>query len=412
MTETWSYYSATVIQIVGDLTAKYRAGQLIKIVQSGSTKFFIITAVALASGNTRLTVSGGGVYTLGIEAITFHGMQDVVISGLPFAFDQITRYIETLHAATSKSTPVDTDELGLYDGIFKKLTWANLKTTLGAIYAPIAKGVTNGDSHDHVGGDGAQINHGNLSNVGTNAHTTIDNHLASTSNPHSTTASQVGAAPSNKGVTNGDSHDHVGGDGAQIDHGSQGGLGDDDHTGYFKVSGRAGEALYVNGADIWLSAGFSLKCTDGNHRITFDQANNVLDIIEYGSIYLSPGATSGVRTNTVYFTGGGNLWLAANCSALTFTDRTEAFIGNALEVIKKIKATEKGEIDHATLPEFVINPYQDAEGEWWPGRNIGNMVSVLTTGMQELLVELEKRDVRITQLEERLAAIENKVGGA
>jgi len=36
------------------------------------------------------------------------------------------------------------------------------------------------------------IPHGNLSGVGTNAHSVIDTHLASTSNPHSTTASQVG----------------------------------------------------------------------------------------------------------------------------------------------------------------------------------------------------------------------------
>jgi len=38
-----------------------------------------------------------------------------------------------------------------------------------------------------------------------------------------------------KGVTNGDSHDHAGGDGAQIDHGGLGGLGDDDHTQYVLV---------------------------------------------------------------------------------------------------------------------------------------------------------------------------------
>ena len=38
-----------------------------------------------------------------------------------------------------------------------------------------------------------------------------------------------------KGVTNGDSHDHVGGDGAQIDHGGLGGLADDDHTQYVMV---------------------------------------------------------------------------------------------------------------------------------------------------------------------------------
>jgi hypothetical protein len=31
-----------------------------------------------------------------------------------------------------------------------------------SLYAPIAKGVTNGDSHNHVGGDGGQIDHGDL----------------------------------------------------------------------------------------------------------------------------------------------------------------------------------------------------------------------------------------------------------
>ena len=31
-----------------------------------------------------------------------------------------------------------------------------------ARYAPIAKGVTNGDSHDHNGGDGGQISYANL----------------------------------------------------------------------------------------------------------------------------------------------------------------------------------------------------------------------------------------------------------
>lgn len=36
-----------------------------------------------------------------------------------------------------------------------------------AAYAPIAKGVTNGDTHDHVGGDGAQIDHAGLSNLTT-----------------------------------------------------------------------------------------------------------------------------------------------------------------------------------------------------------------------------------------------------
>ena len=37
-----------------------------------------------------------------------------------------------------------------------------------------AKGVTNGNSHDHNGGDGAQISHGNLSGAGSNTHAQID----------------------------------------------------------------------------------------------------------------------------------------------------------------------------------------------------------------------------------------------
>lgn len=65
--------------------------------------------------------------------------------------------------------------------------------TMAGTLAPSAKGVTNGDGHDHSGGDGGQIDHTALSNAGTNSHAAIDSHLASTANPHGTTAAQVGA---------------------------------------------------------------------------------------------------------------------------------------------------------------------------------------------------------------------------
>jgi hypothetical protein len=77
----------------------------------------------------------------------------------------------------------------------------NLQTALDG-KAPSAQGVTNGNSHDHNGGDGAQIAYSSLSGL-PSLGTIADN-------------AETDFAVASKGVTNGDSHDHAGGDGAVI----------------------------------------------------------------------------------------------------------------------------------------------------------------------------------------------------
>ena len=60
--------------------------------------------------------------------------------------------------------PSNDDVLQRKAGAWTNRTIAQLLTDLGlaALYAPIAKGVTNGDSHDHSGGDGAAIAYSSL----------------------------------------------------------------------------------------------------------------------------------------------------------------------------------------------------------------------------------------------------------
>jgi hypothetical protein len=176
MSENWSYYNGNTIQVAGDLTAKYLPNQLLRLTQDGAVKFFVVTSVALVGGNTRLTINGAGVYTLTSSAITARAMAPQgAHSGVPFGFVDAA----TIGGASSKTTPADTDEVSIRDGEtpfgLRKLTWSNIKASLKAyfdsLYATSSKGVTNGDSHNHNGGDGAQIDHGGLAGLTDDDHT-------------------------------------------------------------------------------------------------------------------------------------------------------------------------------------------------------------------------------------------------
>lgn len=66
VTDSWAYASATTITVPTDATTKYSVGDKIKLVQSGTTKYFYIVTVAA----TLLTITGGTDYTLANVAIS------------------------------------------------------------------------------------------------------------------------------------------------------------------------------------------------------------------------------------------------------------------------------------------------------------------------------------------------------
>lgn len=72
---TWTYSSADsptfVISVNADMTSKIGVGNRIELVQSGATKYFIVTAVGSYSGGaTLITVYGGTDYTLANATIS------------------------------------------------------------------------------------------------------------------------------------------------------------------------------------------------------------------------------------------------------------------------------------------------------------------------------------------------------
>ena len=109
-------------------------------------------------------------------------------------------------------------------------------------YTPIAERVTNGNTHDHSGGDGAQIDHGGLAGTGDDDHAQYHNDTRGDAryyreNEHINSSAGVGDA--GKPIVL-DAAGHVDAtmlNDGDIDHGSIGGLTDDDHTQYMPSDG-------------------------------------------------------------------------------------------------------------------------------------------------------------------------------
>lgn len=98
-------------------------------------------------------------------------------------------------------------------------------------------------------------------------------------------------------------------------------------------------------------------------------------------------------TTQMTINSAGNVWMIADCSAASFSDRTPHFVGDALAAIRGISGNAEGQLDHSTLPDFARARVEGAEGKIEKGRNLSAMVSLLTVAIQQLLARVEKLEL-------------------
>jgi len=169
----------------------------ITLAHTAPVQYFDETDASADNGHWRFAASGDDFYfqTFSDDYLVSSSIFSVGRTGTTPNYIRLWPAVQFGDASTTRTN------LGLGDAATKNVGTASGTVAAGdhghsGTYAPASQGVTNGNSHDHNGGDGAQIAHGNLSGVGTNTHAQIDSHLGSTANPHSVTAAQVGAATS------------------------------------------------------------------------------------------------------------------------------------------------------------------------------------------------------------------------
>ncbi len=432
MTETWNYINSSTIEITGDVTSRYWPNLLISITQNSTQKFFVITEVNLVSGNTRLTVHGGGIYSVNNNTITAHAVtQNQAIKDLPYGFSHLnTKMIQ--YAITGSlynrkgefiisptSTPSSLSFYGDYVSVANNLECAYSYSILmaGLFSATLQKGAT--------------------------ASTGLDGLLAQANNyGNSPNSKALWAAATNyarsAGFTYGiESYVHNWSLSADY-------YGNIDTARGIRLrmqnivqSANAvanaiitlSQAIYANTyngasstdlkATIETAVGFEYDIENAiggeitnSYGIKLNAPVNSGALTNHWGIYLADQTVSGTTTNYAIYVAGGkvhfenDLYVGGDCSALTFTDRTPVYQEDALAAIQGIKSDENGNIIHSTLPEFAIMPYFTPEKGWEPGRSIGDMVSVLTTAIQQLIKHQAVKDAQIADLTKRIQELE------
>lgn len=127
---------------------------------------------------------------------------------------------------------------------------------------------------------------------------------------------------------------------------------------------------------------------------------NVTGGVNIIHIYNSGGVSIG---SSVTDPGADNLYVTGDVNCGSLTDHTPGYSGDALAELKNITNDAQGRISHKTLPAFARSNYTDPDtGEVTEGRNIGNMVSILTKAVQQLTEKLEAAEKKIAELEAKV----------
>ena len=107
----------------------------------------------------------------------------------------------------------------------------------------------------------------------------------------------------------------------------------------------------------------------------------------------------------------GDSYIYGNCSAQSFTDRTPAYFGDALDELRWASGSKAKGIDHGSLPKFAqktilgtrINEDGEKEDYQEEGRDLGAMVSVLTRAVQQLADKVDSQQRLIEDLNRRVS---------